>query len=146
MSLPEHEFGIGPSFSYILKAKNSGYSFNFDTSYTHAFHWAVIITPSINFKLIKLDKEIYYGPQFELCYWYYVNVGGGVGYLFGEKNKPVYHIFVGLPLIPPIRIEKFMAPFKILYFEPYYRLNVFSKNELFHEIGIIIKINTFDGP
>lgn len=130
---PDCDVASGPSFAYIKDYKNgrTGYSMNVDTSLSHGQFAA-----SINGKYIRFtDRDRLYGVQSEFTVWLLANLGGGVGYLWGNEKGRVYHVFVGLPIL--LR-ENGPAYF----LEPYYRCNFFKGNK-YHEYGFMIKMTTF---
>jgi hypothetical protein len=142
-------FGIGSSFAYSMNYSNNkrGFSANTDFSYT-----IYVVTPSLNLKYLNLKNKSFYGFQFELCIYipYIANLGGGVGYLWGYKNAPIYHIFIGIP-IPLILSDKNydpiykinFKPFNVIAIEPFMRINFFKKDKYF-EFGIMLKFNTMN--
>lgn len=128
---PVYDIASGSSISYIRDAGNNtrGYSLNIDTSLSHGYSAA-----SINGKYIRFnDGKKLYGFQTEFTIWLLANLGGGAGYLWGDKKGPVYHTFVGIPLWTSLKHE---------FVEPYYRCNFF-KGEKYHEIGLMVKITTY---
>ncbi len=135
---PMHDIGIGPSGAYLFDGAHGG-AINIDVSYSIA-----LFTASTNLKLIVVDDRILAGPQLELTFWLFANIGGGVGYLGGSENGPVYHLFVGVPM-GDNWLPKWFEPFNGIYFEPFYRLNYFDPGEgrVMHEVGLMIKITTW---
>ena len=138
-SLADHEISFGPSIAYVYNSNSdSGYSINFDTSYS-----LFIFSASVNLKYINLENEDLWGCQFEFTIWLFCNVGGGFGFLYGHEREFVRHFFIGIP-IPVLYWGNYNE--RILggaFIEPYYRLNYFS-NEIFHEFGVMFKFTTYD--
>lgn len=133
---PKHDLGIGPGIG-VINDLSKNYIANFDISYTHGFH-----SVSINTKMIKTGNLINWGFQSEFTKWYFLNFGGGIGYMFGDRPAPIYHLFTGFPIGDDI-LPRLFEPFHILYAEPYYRLNFFHKKKL-HEWGLMVKITTYE--
>jgi len=99
---------IGPSLAIMNNpdAEKLGKSFNFDIAIT----WG-LFTASSNFKLIDTNGVVDYGAQLEFTIWLFVNIGGGVGYLFGDNENIVTHFFIGAPIPTFKRIKiKFKTP------------------------------------
>ena len=111
ISVPQGDFGIGPGFAYVY-GKTHGYAVNLDLSYS----W-VLFTASLNGKLVQEESAVYGGVQAELTIWLLANLGGGVGYMVGDLEGPIYHWFVGLP-IGDDWIPDWMNPFETVYIEP----------------------------
>jgi hypothetical protein len=135
---------IGPSLAIMnnSNAEKLGKSFNFDIAMT----WG-LFTASSNFKLIDTNGVVDYGVQLELTFWFFVNIGGGVGYLFGDNENIVKHFFVGAPIPTFKRIKiKFLRGlgFNDFVIEPYYRLNFFNDDKI-HEFGLMFKVTTWKG-
>jgi hypothetical protein len=134
INYPKNDYGTGPSTAFINCKHKNGYSFNYDNSYTYG-----VFTSSINLKYINLDGNENIGFQSEFTLWFLANIGGGIGYLFGNKPAPIYHGFIGIPYGD----DNFKhSPFHSIYIEPYYRINYFNKQSI-HEIGIMVKITTY---
>lgn len=116
-----------------------GYAVNLEASYSF-----YLIAASLNLKYLNIENRSNYGIQFQFCFCILLNVGGGVGYLFGHNAAPVYHIFIGAPLPLIISNEKNnikLGPFKTFYCEPYLRINFFHKDKIF-EIGLMFKFDS----
>jgi hypothetical protein len=134
VDLPNKDIGTGPSVAYIYSDHKKGYSINYDTSYTYKF-----FASSVNLKYMNIGGTKNYGFQTEFTFWFLANIGGGAGYLFGDKSAPIYHGFIGVPFGD----DDFKhGPFHSYYIEPYYRLNYFNK-KFIHEAGIMFKITTY---
>lgn len=132
---PSWDFGIGPSIAYIPDG-DGAFAANLDLSLSH-----YIVTASVNLKYMKFDGAEMYGPQFELTVWTGFNWGGGAGILRGDREGPVYHIFIGIPYGDDTPFH-WLSVHGSVYVEPYYRANFF-KDEVFHEFGMMAKYNTF---
>jgi hypothetical protein len=135
ISFPSWDFGIGPSFAYIPSG-DGAFAANLDLSLSH-----YIVTASVNLKYMKYDGTGQYGPQFELTVWTGFNWGGGAGFLRGDHEGPVYHIFIGIPFGDDTPFH-WLRVHGSVYVEPYYRANFF-KDDVFHEFGMMAKYNTF---
>ncbi|MBN1498858.1 MAG: hypothetical protein JW982_01765 [Spirochaetes bacterium] len=132
--LPENDIGTGPSIAYVFTDNSRGYSINYDTAYTYGY-----CTASVNAKYLNMDDIENFGLQSEFTFWFFLNIGGGIGYLGGDTEGFIYHGFIGFP----IGDDDFKhGPFHSYYIEPYYRLNYFN-SEFIHEFGIMLKITTY---
>jgi hypothetical protein len=134
INYPKNDFGTGPSIAFNICDHKIGYSVNYDNSYTYG-----IFTSSINLKYLNINGNENVGFQSEFTLWFLANIGGGIGYLFGNKPAPIYHGFIGIPYGD----DNFKhGPFHSIYVEPYYRINNFNKKTI-HEFGIMVKITTY---
>ncbi|OHD08019.1 MAG: hypothetical protein A2Y41_05820 [Spirochaetes bacterium GWB1_36_13] len=139
---PDHEISIGPSFSLISQGKKIGYSFNFDLSLTDSFGSDLFyFTPSINLKQLRINNQVFTGFQTEFTVWLTVNIGGGWGYLWGDSQSSIIHLFTGLPI--PLEFDPPFDYFHTFYLEPYGRL-LFFDEKLYYEFGLLIKMSSFD--
>ena len=129
-----------------MYGEEHGISANFDTSWSKG-----LFTASINLKLNHYPESgaTEFGPQAEFTYWFFANMGGGGGYLFGDRAGPILHLFVGFPLGDDFSkqglLGRIISPFRSFYIEPYARANFFFPDGLkfFVEVGVMIKITTF---
>ncbi|MBW2699770.1 MAG: hypothetical protein JRF33_03035 [Deltaproteobacteria bacterium] len=137
-NLPEDDWSIGPGIAYSNLEGEHGFALNLDTAYT-----SFIFSASANLKLMRHENLTTFLPQLELSAWFLLNMGGGVGYSFGDLEGPVLHVFVGLPYgddwLPT-------GPFDAQFIEPYYRLNfIHTGGEwlFMHEVGLMLKVSTY---
>ncbi len=129
----------------FVHGTSDGYAFNLDSAYTTAHIFSI----SANLKVVRDEPRTLVAPELELTLWLLLNIGGGVGYYFGDEHGPVIHAFAGLPLPVPTHGAEDLGwgPFKTLFFEPYYRASLFYRRsspngELIPEAGIFIKVST----
>lgn len=134
VNFPVNDFGIGPSIAYVTG--DDSFAANLDISYS-----IFLFTASTNFKYISIEENRYYGPQFEFSVWLLLNLGGGAGYLWGDKEGRVYHFFAGLPVGDDSPFGWFSIDGSV-YIEPFYRANFF-RGDVYHEFGLMCKFNTF---
>jgi hypothetical protein len=139
-NFPEHDLALGPSVAYV-HGPSDGVSLNFDTAYTY-----FLFAASVNLKLNYYPGTgaYLYGPQAELSGWFLANYGLGGGYLWGDQQGPVFHLFFGVPFGDDF-LPKSFEPFNSGYCEPYLRLNFFYPHglEFMFEGGLMFKVTTY---
>ena len=132
-------FSIGPSFSWLQDEDGDGWAANIDAAFTY-----FLFTGSLNAKVMNADNGYSAGAQLEATVWFLLNMGGGIGYLFGEESGPAYHFFLGLPIPGSLAGHTRFGPFTDAFIEPYYRPFYFEERWI-HELGVLVKVTTYQG-
>jgi hypothetical protein len=140
VKLPGSYFFVGPSVAWV-GGDVEGVALNLDAAYSVSF-----FALSLNLKYLHGEQADgrpvrLFGPQLELSAWFFVTVGGGVGFVAGKGSSGLHlNTFVGVPI--PVEVQ--LKAIGSLVVQPYYRANWVGNDwSTYHEVGLFVKITNY---
>jgi len=139
VNLPENDVSVGFGQAWMFHGDDSGLVLSIDFTYMPTFiFWA-----SGGAKVLMHDGEAGLFPYVEGGAWFGGNIGLGYSVRAAGQGGARHnaHIFVGIPI--PITDVRHLG---MVFVEPYYR-PCFAFGDEFsvgHEVGLLIKVTTFD--